>query len=410
VSAAGERPDTEAPPLSQTLSLYIPALVLALGSGIIAPALPVYVKSFDIPFGVASLAIILYQVGGLAVTVPIGYLIDRIGRRPFLLGGPLVLALSSAGIAFTDSFEQLLVLRFIGGAAEQSWTLGRLVVISDTTGLRRRGRQITWMNGIGRAGNLMGPAVGGVIAGVFDIRAPFIIHGLLVFLAILPSFWLIPETNPVRKYTSGAWQMVFREIRKPQMLVFLTVQFWATISRVGFAGGMVVLYAAYTYGVGPIALGLMGTVAGVLSLPITFATGPFMDKHGRKKVIVPGFALVGVATMFLAATTVGPWPFPAFVLAYTVTLMAQATTSGSMQILGSDLAPADARGRFFAMWRIVSEGAGVAGPSLVALIAEAASFTAAFGAVAVAGLFVAALMGKMLKETVQERPRPFAAG
>ena len=34
----------------QILSLYIPALILALGTGVIAPVLPVYAKSFNISF------------------------------------------------------------------------------------------------------------------------------------------------------------------------------------------------------------------------------------------------------------------------------------------------------------------------------------------------------------------------
>ena len=63
--------------------------------------LPVYVKSFDISFAVASLAIILYQGGGMAITFPTGYLLDRIGRRPILLTGPY-----SAGTFFSIDCNQ----------------------------------------------------------------------------------------------------------------------------------------------------------------------------------------------------------------------------------------------------------------------------------------------------------------
>ena len=68
--------------VQQSLSLYLPALVLSLGTGIIAPVLPIYAKSFDISFGIASLALIVYQVGSLVATFPTGYMLDKIGRPP----------------------------------------------------------------------------------------------------------------------------------------------------------------------------------------------------------------------------------------------------------------------------------------------------------------------------------------
>ncbi len=406
--------------IQQTLSIYLPAFVLSLGTGIIAPVLPVYVKSFDISFAVASLAIILYQGGGMAITFPAGYLLDRLGRRPILLTGPIVLALSSALIAFSQDFTQVLVLRFIGGAAEQMWMLSRLAVITDLAGSRERGRQITWMTGLGRAGMLMGPAVGGFLAAGFDIRIPFIIFGVMVFLSILPSFWLIQETNPARFAQEGPaaqpgqraqsdWGMVIGELLKFQMLVFLLAQFCANIARIGFQGGSVIFYAAYAYGVGPAVLGLLGTAAGVVSLPITFATGPIMDRFGRKKIIVPGFFLTGSMGVLLAATTVGPVPFILFAVVYTASLASMSMTSGTMQVLGSDLAPARARGRFFAIWRFVAMLAATIGPALVAVLSERFNFAVAFGAIGLSGLIVAFVVGVVLRETLQERPAAKAA-
>ena len=63
------------------LSLYVPAFVLATGVGIAIPALPLYAKSFEIDFGMASLVVIVHQLGATVSTVPTGYLIDRVGGR-----------------------------------------------------------------------------------------------------------------------------------------------------------------------------------------------------------------------------------------------------------------------------------------------------------------------------------------
>ena len=99
------------------LTLYFPAFVFALGYSIATPAIPVFAKSFDNGFTVASLVIVMHALGGLIAAVPSGFLIDRLGLRPVLLIGPLLMALSSILAALAGSFTQLLAYRFIGGAA-----------------------------------------------------------------------------------------------------------------------------------------------------------------------------------------------------------------------------------------------------------------------------------------------------
>ena len=53
--------------------------------------------------------------------------------------------------------------------------------------------------------------------------------------------------------------------------------------------------------VGPGDLGWMSLLAGVAALPIPFITGTWMDKWGRKRIIVPSFLLLAV-TLVESAT------------------------------------------------------------------------------------------------------------
>src|SRR5678815_6101369 len=93
----------------QFLTLSFPAFILALGYSIATPAIPVFAKSFDTGFGVASLVIVVHALGGLVAAVPTGFLVDRMGRRPILIAGPLLVASSSCLIAVAQSFGELLV-------------------------------------------------------------------------------------------------------------------------------------------------------------------------------------------------------------------------------------------------------------------------------------------------------------
>src|SRR5438105_1217430 len=97
------------------LSLYLPAAILALGTGIVLPAIPLYAKSFGVSFGVASMIVVAPSLGSLAAGIPTGFLLDRIGRRKIILAAPLLAAVSSLLCVTAQSFPELLVYRFIGG-------------------------------------------------------------------------------------------------------------------------------------------------------------------------------------------------------------------------------------------------------------------------------------------------------
>src|SRR5262249_41365757 len=114
----------------QLLTLYFPAFVFALGYSIATPAIPVLAKSFDTGFAIASLVIVFHALGALVATVPSGFLVDRLGRRPILIGGPLLMAAASWLTAVAQSFPELLVYRFLGGAAMEMWRQARLAIIA----------------------------------------------------------------------------------------------------------------------------------------------------------------------------------------------------------------------------------------------------------------------------------------
>src|SRR5712691_265581 len=121
---------------------------------------------------------------------------DKMGRRPVLLGGPILEAVGSFMTPFSHSFPELLFWRLLVGAAGQLWQQGRLLVITDTAPTNQRARQMQWMMGMTRAGQLIGPSVGGYLAEYLGLWIPFVLHALLTLAVVLPSFSLIRESAP----------------------------------------------------------------------------------------------------------------------------------------------------------------------------------------------------------------------
>src|SRR5260370_29569243 len=105
---------------------------------------------------------------------------------------------------FAPSFPELLFWRFLVGGAGQLWQQGRLLVISDTAPVNQRARQMQWMTGMMRAGQLLGPSMGGLLAEYFGFWVPFVIHAALTLAVVLPSFSLISESAPGRRRGSPA--------------------------------------------------------------------------------------------------------------------------------------------------------------------------------------------------------------
>ncbi|MGH7828803.1 MAG: MFS transporter [Candidatus Binatia bacterium] len=391
----------------QLLTLYFPGFVLALGFSIATPAIPVLAKSFETGFGVASLVIVAYGLGELVAAVPTGFLVDRFGRRPILFAGPLLTSASSILTALAHSFPELLVYRLIGGAGNEVWRQARLAIIADASKSRERGRQMSGMIGTEGAGKLIGPALGGFLA-VWSIRMPFLAYGALALLAIVPSFFLVHETAPVapketgkkNEEGDGGTRAVLALMIQPKYLGFFTAQFFASMTRNVLWAGTLLLYATYAYGAGAQLLGGLATASSVVGIPITLMSGYLMDRFGRKTTMVPGFLLIAVGLFFLASSAQWHWSLAVFVGGFVWLQCASSMTSGSMQVLGSDMAPAAARGQFFGFWRLIGQVAGLIGPALFAVVSEKMNYGAAFAFFAFCSLATAALLAFSVKETV----------
>ena len=390
----------------QFLTLYFPAFVFALGYSIATPAIPVFAKSFDTGFAVASLVIVMHALGGLVAAVPSGFLIDRIGRRPVLLLGPLLMAISSILTALAGSFSQLLAYRLIGGAAMEMWRQARLAMIADVGKQRQRGRQMTGMIGTEGAGRLIGPALGGLLAG-WSIRVPFVVHGIFSVLAILPSIFLLRESASITSNQAVSHNEGRLHTREVIALMwdrryrgFFCAQLFASMTRGVLWGGTLLLYATFAYDVGAKGLGGLATMSSIVGIPITLSCGYLMDRFGRKTTMVPGFVLMALGLFFLAGGAGWHWGFSYFIGGFFWVHCGHAVTSGSMQVLGSDMAPANARGRFFGFWRLIGEIGSLVSPAIFGFVADHGSYAAAFTMTGLFALATAALLTFSVKETV----------
>ena len=352
----------------------------------VAPVIPNLTRSFGVGLAEASLVFVAFSAGAVVATFPAGYLMDKIGRRPVLLAGPILEAVGSFMTPFSHSFPELLFWRFLVGAAGQLWQQGRLLVIADTAPLNQRARQMGYMAGMMRAGQLLGPTMGGFLAEYFGLWVPFVIHAALTLAVVLPSFTLIRESAPGHRGQSTddtspatqGWRPVIAYLLTFQVVVFLVIQISAQLSRGGQDQGSLVLYAVYAYGMRPGELGLLNTIAVLFGIPVPFLTGYLMDRFGRRAVIAPGFGAYAVSLVIMSLTAFFPLPMSFFLASYVLVQASAGTTGGTMQVLGTDLAPTVNKGRFFAIWRMLAQTGALVAPAAYAYLAENVSYGVGF--------------------------------
>lgn len=170
------------------------AFIVAIGYGIIAPILPQFAASFDLGVTAASIVVSSFAFFRLVFAPAGGRLIDRLGERRVYVVGLLIVAASTYAVAAAQTYWQLLIFRGLGGIGSTMFTVSAMALIIRLTPQEARGRASSAYASSFLFGNILGPVVGGLLAGL-GMRIPFVIYatGLLLAAAVV---WFRLEHKP----------------------------------------------------------------------------------------------------------------------------------------------------------------------------------------------------------------------
>ncbi|MHA1567434.1 MAG: multidrug effflux MFS transporter [Alphaproteobacteria bacterium] len=185
---------------------YIPGILIAVGAASIfstdlyAPSLPHLPGVFDTSPSVVQLTMSVNLAAFALAQLFHGPLADRFGRRPVLLAGMIVFALTAIGAALAWSIGALIFARAFMGMAAAAEAVIALAVIRDLYDDTAAVRILALYNMVIAIAPAVAPVVGGYIHIWLGWRANFII--LAAFIAIVTLFiWrLLPETLAQRDY------------------------------------------------------------------------------------------------------------------------------------------------------------------------------------------------------------------
>ncbi len=115
---------TRAAKLPQEIWVLVAAsFVIALGFGLVAPALPQFARSFDVSVTAATIVISSFAFMRLVFAPMSGTLVQKLGERPVYIVGLLIVAVSTGACAFAGEYWQLLLFRSLGGIGSTMFTV-----------------------------------------------------------------------------------------------------------------------------------------------------------------------------------------------------------------------------------------------------------------------------------------------
>src|ERR1700745_2832536 len=116
------------------------AFTVALGFGIVAPAIPLFACKFGVSVAAAASVISVFALMRVVGALPAGRLVDRFGEPGVMAAGITVVAVSSILAGFSPSFVELLVLRGSGGVGSAMFSISAQALLLGTVPGDQRGR------------------------------------------------------------------------------------------------------------------------------------------------------------------------------------------------------------------------------------------------------------------------------
>ena len=238
----------------------------------------------------------------LLVSIPMGAVSDRIGRKAPLVGGLLALAAATLLFAYADGLPWLFAARLVQGAADAvTWVVG-FALIADRYGPEERGR----VSGIVMSGTSVG------------------VHGRSVDRRLAVRGRRHPRAVPAGRRARGCWRArrssgstCRRRARKPSrcrcasccdrapvaVCAAVVVAISATLTMLE---PVLPLFLNARLGLGPARLGLLfgcGAVASAILHPIY---GRLADRWGGRRMMLTGLPLVACVLPLINLT----WSYP----------------------------------------------------------------------------------------------------
>jgi len=385
------------------VSLWLLNFINALDRVAMGFAGPAIMKSLALSPSAFGVILSSFGVGYFLAQAPSGFLADRWGVRPLLIGGPILWALFTGMTGLVSTLASFVVVRFFFGISEGLTGASTYKAVGDSFASKDRARTLA----ICTTALAVAPAVAGPLMGLlvtsWGWQVAFFVLAIPSLITAYVMYRTIPAraTTPQAKKAAQSLPPLWQTLKQPRILLLAAATFCWNVPYWGFSSWMP------TYLVQARHLDLMsaGFIAGVPYL-FAFAGMIFGGWLGSRfhrycahivtgAFIVAGFFLIfayRADTVVLAVVGLSGAAFCLF------------GATGPIGKVGLDLAPEHQRGAFIGLIVMVGQLGAICAPAVIGFLVDwAHNFAAGFGFM-IAALWAAAASYAVLEIMVKSTP------
>ncbi|MCJ7731864.1 MFS transporter [Candidatus Bathyarchaeota archaeon] len=365
---------------------------------IVSPILPLYAKSFNVSYTMVSLAISSYAFGRLIADIPCGWLSDKWGRRPLMIWGTLILAVTAFLNARATTFAEFLLWRTIQGIGSSMWMTSRTTLLADILKPEERGRIMGYFQTFQLLGSSAGPVIGGYISIWYGFQSTFYFYGLLGIISLIITYLWIHEPEGISNIKHDShfdWPTTKRLLSNRSYSLACVATFAIFFMRTGVRGTLIPLYADAELGLDEAQIGAVISYATIMNLILTIPMGHSIDYHGRKPVIVKSLFVTMLSALFFPFTT-------DYLTLSLAAIVLGIGTSGAGQAplaMATDATVNESRGISMGLYRLFGDVGFMVGPIILGVIADNVNLKAPFFFTAAMLLVCTVLIQKYAVET-----------
>ena len=281
------------------LLLGVASGISPFGMAIAIPTLESFSQLYQAPYSTVQFIISAYLLG-LASSMPlVGFLSDKIGRRPVLLSGLVLFVIASIFCSTTDSLNSLIFWRVIQGIGASVGSVMSRAMIRDVSNASETARSLSRVTAIMGISPMIAPVIGAIGYQIFgNPNGIFIITAAIGILVLTAILLMLPETRNAALLESTSkepWSDKYRYLLGSKVFVgssliyaFTTGAFFAIL-----AVASTVFYN--DLGIDSAGFGFIWSGLTILYTVSAFMAGTLSSKYGLMKVLLVGVLLNVIA-------------------------------------------------------------------------------------------------------------------
>jgi len=382
--------------LPREVSILIAAsFFVAVGFGIVMPAIPVFAKSFGVNNAAIGLMVSAFAITRFASGLISGALVDKFGERAVFSTGVFMVSLFTFLAGIAQNYEQLLFFRAAGGLGSSMFSVAASSVILRSVRDDQRGQVQSVYQGSFIVGGMAGPAIGGLLS-VISLRAPFFVYSILLFCSgLVALFFLKGDSIGVKKQSQSdvAATTIREALAMPAYRIALVLAFIGTWVFFGMRASILPVFVTEELDSTTAVVGYGFAISAIVQGAILFKAGRYSDKKGRRAASIIGANIVFVGVLVLTFSVNAMM----FLLSMIILGFGGAFLSTTPASMVGDVIKGKG-GRVIGIFQMAGDAGMIVGPIVVGAISDLYSFRVAFAATAVIFSLVL-ILGARLPET-----------